>query len=130
MAGSSLLFFGSSIGLDPRLELLRRPECHDAPCADRYFLAGLRIAARALILVAQVEIAEAREFNLFARRQCAAHLFEKEIDEFTCFAFVEAELIEQRFGHFCLGESHRYSRILASRLEGNSVHTAPTTSSA
>src|SRR5476651_1180856 len=107
MAGSSLLFFGSSICLDPRLELLSGPESNYTTRADRNFLAGFWITTRALILIAQVEITEPREFNLFAGSKGATHLFKEQVDQLTRFAFVQAELIKQRFRHFCLGESHR-----------------------
>jgi hypothetical protein len=46
---------------DHGLELLAGVEGHDAPRADRDLLAGLGVAAGALRLVAQLEVAEARE---------------------------------------------------------------------
>src|ERR1700680_4190195 len=131
MAGSSLLFFASSIGFDARFEFLPRSERHHAPRADRNLLACFRIAAGPLILVAQIEIAEAGQFDLLALRQCAAHLFKEKIHELACFTFVETELIEQCLGHLSFGQSHRlYSLIRASKFDRKSSSTACTTRSA
>ena len=55
MTGSSALLDGSSIGFDPHLQFLTRTECHHTPCGNRDLFAGLGVAARALVLLAQVE---------------------------------------------------------------------------
>src|SRR6185312_16977183 len=106
IAGSSALLLASSIRFDPRLELLPRTEGDDAPRADGNLLAGLWIAPGALVFIAQVEVAEARELHLLARRQCGAHFLEEHVHELARFALVEAELVEERFGHFRFGECH------------------------
>src|SRR6185437_11513787 len=107
MAGSSLLFLASSIGFHSRLEFLTRAERHDAAGTDRNLLPRLRIAPRPPILVAQIEIAKARQLHLLPLRQGAAHLFEKQIHQFARLALVQPELVEQRLGHFRLRQSHR-----------------------
>src|SRR6202162_6340589 len=106
IAGSSLLFFASSIGFDARFEFLPRTESHHAARTDGDFLSGFWIAARSLILISQIEVSESGQLDLLALRQRAAHLFEKQIDEFAGFAFVQTELIAKCFGHLGLGESH------------------------
>src|SRR5688572_32206649 len=114
MAGSSLLFRGSIIGFHARLELLPRTESHDATRADRNLLAGLGVSARPLVLVAQVEVAEAGEFYLAAIGERTTHFLEEQIHQFARFAFVEAELVEQRFRDFSLRQRHRQLRTFAS----------------
>src|SRR5438132_1480221 len=99
MAGNSSLFFGSSISLDSRLQFLTRTKRHHAPCADGNLLTRLGIASRPLVLVAQIEIAEAGELDLFAVRERVPHFLEEQIDELTRFAFIETQLIEQRLSH-------------------------------
>src|SRR5687767_13252028 len=108
MAGSSALLLASSIGLDPCLELLIGAESDDASRTDRDLFARLGIAARALVLVAQVEIAEAGELHLLALGERGAHFLEEHVDELARLALVEPELIEERFGHLGFRECHRY----------------------
>ena len=70
IGGSSRLLPGSSIGrasaegLDPLLQLLAGPEGDHGPGGDRDLLAGLGVAARALVLAAEVEIAETGQLDL------------------------------------------------------------------
>src|SRR5215203_1451470 len=98
MAGSSLLFRGSSISLNPSFQFLTGPERHDAPGTDWNLFASLRIASGPLVLVAQIEVAEAGQFHLAAVGQRTAHFLKEQIDELARLALVEPELIEQRFG--------------------------------
>jgi hypothetical protein len=72
--------------LDHRLQLLAGMEGHDAPRADRDLLAGLGIAAGALRLVAQLEVAETGQLDAFAALQRAANLFEKGLDRPPAFS--------------------------------------------
>src|SRR5215467_2887917 len=124
MTGSCALFFGSNIGFDPCLEFLPRTERDDAPRADRDLLAGLRIAPRALVLVAQVEVPEAGELHLLPARQRSTNLLEEEIHELARLALVEPELVEQRFRHLRFGQGHFfYSLIFALKLSRKSVTT-------
>src|ERR1700722_12024655 len=109
IGGSSLLLLGSSIRLDAGLQFLARTESNHAPRADRNFFAGFGIAARAPVLVAQIEITESREFYLLARGECSADLLEEQIHEFARFALVKTQLIEQGLGHLCLRQGcHAY----------------------
>src|SRR5579864_6012535 len=96
MTGSWALFFGSNIGFDPRLEFLTRTERDDASRADRNLLPRLRVAPRALVLVAKVEVPEARKLHLLAARERGPDLLEEEIHELARLALVEPELVEQR----------------------------------
>src|SRR6185295_18857189 len=99
MAGSSSLFFGSSISLDSRLQFLPWTKRHHAPRADGNLLTRLGIASRPLVLVAQIEVAETRKLDLLTVGKCVAHLLEEQVHELTRFAFVETQLIEQRLSH-------------------------------
>src|SRR6187399_3278260 len=108
MAGSSSLFFGSSIRLDSRLQFLPRTKRHHAPRADGNLLPGLGISSRPLVLVAQIEVAKAGKFDLLAVGKCVPHLLEEKVHEFTRLAFVEAQLIEQRLSHLRFRQSHAF----------------------
>src|SRR5262245_49096373 len=106
MGGSSALLLGSSIRFDPRLQLLPRTERDHAPCTDGDLLAGLRVAARALILIAQIEITETGELHLLAGRKSGPNLFEEHVDQLARFALVQSQLVEQGFRHLCFSECH------------------------
>src|SRR6187549_2116589 len=108
MTGSSSLFFGSSISLDSRLQFLTGTERHNASRADGNLLARFRVTSRSLVLVAQVEIAEAGKLDLFAVGERVAHFLEEQIHELTRFAFVETQLIEQRLSHLRFRQSHAF----------------------
>src|SRR5690606_7354992 len=73
---------------DLRLELLARMEGDDPPGGDGDFLACLGIAPRALGLVAQLEVAEARELDRLAPMQGVADLVEESLDHVLGFALV------------------------------------------
>src|SRR4051812_10732631 len=100
--------------LDHGLQLLAGVERDDAARADRDLLAGLRVAARALWLVAQLEVAEARELDAFAPLQRAADLLEERLDHVLRFALVEPDLLEKQVGQ--LGLRQRHQRISPSLL--------------
>src|ERR1700751_81229 len=106
MTGSCALFFGSNIGFDPCLEFLPWAECDDAPCADRNLLAGLGITTGALVLVAQVKVAEARELHLLSARKRRTNFLEEKIHQLARFPLVQLELIEQRFRHLRFRQGH------------------------
>src|SRR5579883_866969 len=106
MAGSSLLFLGSSIALDSQLQLLARTEGHHPARGNRNFLTGLGIASRPLVLVPQVEIAETRQLHLLPPLECLAKHLEKRVDEFLRLALVEPDVQEQTLGHFRFGQRH------------------------
>ncbi len=57
-------------------------------------------------LLAQVEVAEAGELDLLARSERTAQFLEEQVDELTGLPLVEAELVEQRFCNFRLGQCH------------------------
>src|SRR5690606_41331928 len=82
LPGSSMRHPGAGIGLDPLLELLPRAEGHHRTGGDRDLLAGLGVAARALVLAPQVEIAETRQLDLAALLQRFAPHVEEGVDEF------------------------------------------------
>src|SRR5690606_15699731 len=108
-AGSSLLFPASSICFHPRLQLLPWTKSNHATGSYRNFFTRFRIAPRTLILVSQVKIPKAREFDLPPFCQRETNLFKKEIHQLLGLTLVQAELLEQRFGHFRLGQCHGYS---------------------
>src|SRR4051812_36292136 len=108
MAGNSSLFFGSSISLDSRLQFLTWTKRHHAPRADGNLLTRLGISSWPLVLVAQVEVAEAGKLDLFPVRERVTHFLEEQIDELACFAFVETQLIEQRLSHLRFRQSHAF----------------------
>src|SRR5690242_20898436 len=92
--------------LDAFLQLLPWAEGDHGARGNRDFLAGLGVAARALVLAAQVEVAEARQLHLPARFQRLAQHVEERVDEFLRLAFVEPDVRVQTLGHFRLGECH------------------------
>src|SRR4249919_832700 len=116
MAGSSLLLPGSSmgcsvgagprVGLDAFLQLLARTERDHGARGDRDLLASLGVAAGALVLAAQVEVAEAGQLDLAARFQGLAQGVEERVDEFLRLALVEPDFVEQPLGHLCFGQCH------------------------
>src|SRR5690606_34401190 len=108
IGGSSLLFPGSSIGFHARLQLLTGPESHDSPGSYRNFLTRFRVSARPLILVAQIEVAEARKLYGLSRSQCCPQVFEEQIHKLARLALVQAELVEKRLGHIRFRECHAY----------------------
>src|SRR6185437_13980925 len=113
MAGSSLLFLGSSMALDSHLQLLAGTEGHHPARGNRNFLAGLGIAPRPLVLVSQVEVAETRQLHLLPLLECLAQHLEECIDEFLRLALVEAHVHEQTLGHFRFGQRHVQDLSLA-----------------
>src|SRR5579862_177627 len=70
------------IVVDLVLERLRRAKHQDAARADRNLLAGLRIAADALPLLAHREAAERRDLDHLAARQRLANFADHRLDEF------------------------------------------------
>src|SRR3546814_9171941 len=66
-------------------------------------------AAGALVLAAQVEIAEARQLDLATGLQALAQGVEERIDEFLGLALVQADFLVQPLGHFSLGQRHSCS---------------------
>src|SRR5690606_2208309 len=98
--------FDSTESLDPLLELLSRAESDHGTGGDRDLLAGLGVAPRALVLAAQVEVAEARQLDLAALLQRAAQGVEERVDELLRLALVQADLVEQTLRHLRLGQRH------------------------
>src|SRR6186713_2713416 len=101
------------VGFDPELEFLPGPERHDTPGGDRDLLPGLGVAPGALVLLAQLEVAETRELDLVAALQRLTHDLEVGVDEVLGFTFVQADLLEQPFGHFRFCYCHGWSLLLA-----------------
>src|SRR5690348_12735983 len=97
--------------LDHGLELLAGVESDDATGADGNLLARLGVAPRTLRLVAQLEIAEARELHAFAALERAANLLEEGFDHVFGLALVQADLLEKQVGQLGLRQSHHGSLI-------------------
>src|SRR5438067_1109642 len=89
------------------LQLLAGVEGDDAARADRDLFAGLRVATGALRLVAQLEVAEARELDRFAPLERAADLLEERLDHVLRFALVEADLLEKEVRQLGLRQRHQ-----------------------
>src|SRR3990172_7865210 len=100
--------------LDHGFQFLTGVEGDDAAGADRDLLAGLGVAARALRLVAQLEVAEARELDALAPLQRPPNLFEERLHHVLCLALVQPDLLEQKIGQFGLGQGHYNSLIYLS----------------
>src|SRR5690606_9200899 len=73
---------------------------------NRYFLTGLGVAPRTLVLAPQVEIAEAGQLHLTSLFQCIAQHIEKRVDKFLGLTFVQSYLVEQPVSHLRLGQCH------------------------
>src|SRR6478672_11942185 len=97
---------GARIGLHALLQFLAGAEGHDGARGDRNLLARLGVAPRALVLASQVEVAEARKLHLATGLERFAERVEERVDEFLRLAFVEADFVEQTFGHFRFGQRH------------------------
>src|SRR3954465_6518678 len=95
--------------LDHGLQLLAGVEGDDAARADGDLLAGLGVAAGALRLVAQLEVAEAGELHAFAPLQGPADLLEEGFDHVLGLALVQADLLEKQVRELRLGQRHHFS---------------------
>src|SRR5690606_23799408 len=109
--GSSRLLPGSSIarpgiGFHAFLELLARTEGDDGARGDRDLLACLGVAAGALVLAAQVEVAETRQLHLPPFFEALAQHAEERVDELLRLALVEPDFLVELFGHFRLRQRH------------------------
>ena len=80
---------------------------HHTARRDGDFLAGFRIAARTLRLVAQLKISEAGELDAITSFQGVADFFEEGLDPVFGLTLVEANLFEQQVGKFGFGQCHR-----------------------
>jgi hypothetical protein len=81
-------------------------EGDDAAGADRDLLAGLGVAAGALRLVAQLEVAETRELDALAALERAPDFLEKRLDHVLGLALVQPDLLEKEVGQLGLRQSH------------------------
>src|SRR5690606_36845095 len=61
-------------------------------------------------LVANLEIAEARQLHGLAARERIAYLFEERVDNVLGFTLVQAHPLEQQFGEFGLGKGARLGK--------------------
>src|SRR4051794_29563049 len=110
MGGSSALArlcSGMVRGFDHGLQFLARVERHDATRSDRDLFAGFRIATGTLWLLAQLEIAEARELHAVTGLERDSDLFEETLHHVLGFTLVESELLEEQVREFSLGKGHR-----------------------
>src|SRR5690606_2592608 len=118
LPGSSM--FGSTVRLDALLELLSRAEGHHGARGNRDLFAGLRIAARALVLAPQVEVAEAGQLGLPAALAGPAQRIIECVDELLRVPLVQPDLVEQTLGHLRLGQRHRVTFLLQADLSRGS----------
>src|SRR5687768_17160223 len=94
---------------DHRFEFLAGVESDNAAGADRDLLAGLGVAARTLRLVAELEVAEARELDALATLERAPDLLEKRLDHVLGLALVKPDLLEQQVGQLGLRQRHAWA---------------------
>jgi hypothetical protein len=64
-----------------------------------------RVAPGALVLVTQIEIAEAGQLHLLVVLEADANLLEEQLDDLLGLALVQPELLEEPFDHIGLGKS-------------------------
>src|SRR3546814_7209740 len=99
IGGSSRLLPGSSlgasgVGFPAFLELLPGAEGDHGAGGDRDILAGLGVAAGALVCAAQVEIGEARQLGLQTGLQALAQGVEERNEQCLCLAIVQADFLQ------------------------------------
>src|SRR5258705_11509159 len=94
-------------GFDHGLQFLACMKSHYSARGDWNFFAGFWIAAGALRLLAQLEVAEARKFHRLAGLERNAHFLEKSLDHVFGLAFVETELLKEQIGEFGFGQRHQ-----------------------
>src|ERR1700681_3713333 len=90
--------------LHQALQLLARMEGHHAPCGDGNLFACLGIAAGALGLLAQLEIAEPRELHHLTALERDACFLEEGLDHVLRLPLVQADFLEHEVGELRLGE--------------------------
>src|SRR5207244_545692 len=108
MGGSSAFLRLCSMArlFDHGLQLLAGVESDDAAGADGDLLAGLGVAAGALRLVAELEVAEAGELDALPPLEGAPDLFEEGLDHVLGLALVQPDLLEQQIGQLGLRQRH------------------------
>jgi len=121
---SSAAEAGFRAGFHQRLQLLTRMKRDDTARGNRNRFAGLRIAARALRFVAQLEVAEARQLHAVAAFERVANDFEESFDHVFRFALVESDVVEQHLGQFGFRERRRLVGRRAIRSRDISDHGA------
>src|SRR5436305_292355 len=90
--------------LDEALQFLAGMEGHHAARGDGDLFPGLRIAAGALRLLAQLEVAEARKLHHFPALEGDADLLEEGLDHVLGLPLVQADLLEHEVGQLGLRE--------------------------
>src|SRR5438270_12008915 len=109
-AGSSIRFYlladlvavQPGVFFDAFLELVAGTEGHDAARRDGNLFAGLGVASRARVLVAQGKVAEAGELYVVAFRERGPDLVEEQLDKLFGFPLVQAQFVKQGFRQICL----------------------------
>lgn len=79
---------------------------HDPAGRNRYFLASLWIAPRALRFVAQLKIAETGQLDAIPVLQAVGDFLEERLDHFLGFTLIEAYFFRQSLGEVGFCESH------------------------
>src|SRR5262245_21626591 len=97
-----------AIGVDALLEDGRGLEDHDPPRRDRHFLAGLRIAADPLTLLAHHERPERGQLDRLAPFQTVRDLLEHNLDQRSGFGTRQAHLLVDRLAQ--VRACHCFSR--------------------
>src|SRR4051812_40862751 len=108
--------------LDHGFQFLAGVKSDNPARADRDFLPRFRIAAWALRLVAQLEVAEARKLHPFAPLERSANLLEERFHHVLRFALVEPDLLEKEVRQLGLRQRHHFSpnSLYLRRLAENS----------
>jgi len=77
---------------------------HHSPRSYRYLFTRLGISSGALALVAKIEVAKARQLDLFITFQRRTHFLEEELNNFLAFSFIETQLLKQLLSHLSFGQ--------------------------
>src|SRR3954470_21888623 len=104
------LFGRWNVALHDGLELVAGMEGDDVARLDRHRFAGARIAAGARALLADREVAEARQLDLLALDQRLVQQVEEGLDDVLGLALVQADAVEQQLGKLGLGQRGRLQR--------------------
>src|SRR5690606_8716068 len=84
---------------------------------NRNFLAGLGVAARALVLAPQVEIAKTGQLHLPSLFQRVTQHIEECVDKLLGLTLVQTDFVEQTIRHLRLCQCHTSSLCAASTTD-------------
>jgi hypothetical protein len=104
IAGSSLLWLGSSIFLYPRLELLPRPEGYHPPAEIGISSPVLGLRPGRWFLSRRSKLPKPGQLHLLIVLETDADLLEEQLDDLLGLALVQPEFLKQSLCHFGFGQ--------------------------